>query len=149
MPAHLIAEEGPLRGLFLNLEEGVEWILGRDPDKATFVIEDETVSRRAARLRRSPEGIHLENLSRVNPTLVNDEPVDGVVLLKEGDRIQVGHTIFLFSEAKIPEMGQMPKGGYDDIFGSLEEEVPQVGSEAPKKREKKKKTEQANAYDTI
>ncbi len=149
MPAHLIAEEGPLRGLFLNLEEGVEWILGRDP-KAALVIEDETVSRRAARLSRSPEGIHLENLSRVNPTLVNDEPVDGVVLLKEGDRIQVGHTIFLYSEAKIPEMNETPKGGYDDIFGSLEEEAPQVGSEAPKKKEKKKKSEKpANAYDTI
>src|SRR5437899_2693597 len=105
MPAHLIAEEGPLRGLLLNLEVGDEWTLGRDPERATFVIEDETISRRAARLSRSPEGIHLENLSRANPTLVNDEEVAGSVLLKEGDRVQIGHTIFLFSEGEIPEIG--------------------------------------------
>jgi type III secretion system YscD/HrpQ family protein len=149
MPAHLIAEEGPHRGRLLNLEEGDEWTLGRDP-KAAFVIEDETVSRRAARLTRSPEGIHLENLSRVNPTLVNDEPVEGARLLNEGDRIQIGHTVFLFSEAALPETGaETPKSGYDDIFGSLDDEAPPVETTPPKRKEKKKKSETGSAYDTI
>lgn len=153
MPAHLIAEEGPLRGLLLNLEEGDEWIVGRDPEEAAFVVEDDTISRKAAHLSRGPEGIYLENLSRANPTLVNDERIDGRVLLKEGDRVQIGHTIFLFSESEVPEIGakKKPKGGYDDIFGSLEEEPPPQET-APKRREKtekKKKSESSNAYDTI
>jgi len=153
MPAHLIAEEGPLRGLLLNLEEGDEWIVGRDPEESAFVVEDDTVSRKAAHLSRGPEGIYLENLSRVNPTLVNDERIDGRVLLKEGDRIQIGHTVFLYSEREAPDLGTQKKppkskGGYDDIFGSLEEEI--ASEPPPKKREKKEKKEApSNAYDTI
>ncbi len=131
MPAHLIAEEGPHRGLLLNLEEGKEWIIGRDPDGADFIIEDSTVSRKAARLTKSPEGILLKNLSRVNPVLVNDEEHEESVLLKEGDRVQIGNSVFLYSEAAFPDTGIAPqkpkkkkKGGYDDIFGDLKEESP-------------------------
>ncbi|HSX11718.1 MAG TPA: type III secretion system inner membrane ring subunit SctD [Chlamydiales bacterium] len=127
MAAHLIAEEGPHRGLILNLEEGDEWVIGRDPDTADFVVEDSTVSRKHARINKTPEGIYLKNLSRVNPVLVNDEEHTEPVLLKEGDRIQVGNTVFLFSEERIPDMGNAPKkpagkkkGGYDDIFGDVE-----------------------------
>lgn len=152
MPAHLIAEEGPLRGLLLNLEEGEEWIIGRDPEVAAFIIEDDTVSRKAARLSRSPEGIYIENLSHVNPTLVNDERIDGQVLLKEGDHVQIGHTSFLFSESETTseiDIKQKPRGGYDDIFGSLEEETPPEITPKRREKEEKKKTESSSAYDTI
>jgi type III secretion system YscD/HrpQ family protein len=147
MPAHLIAKEGPHRGLLLNLEVGEEWIIGRDPEVATFLIVDETVSRKAARLTRGPDGITLENLSRTNPTLINDERVTGHVLLKEGDRVQIGHTTFFFSEESIPDVGKKKReSGYDDIFGSLEEDTSE--EVLPEKKEKKKK-EAASAYDTI
>jgi len=155
MPAHLIAEEGPLRGLLLNLEEGDDWVLGRDPDEAGFVIDDDTVSRKAARLSRTPEGaFFIENLSRVNPTLVNDEPIDGRTLLQEGDRVQIGHTVFLFSEKEAPEIGaKKPKSGYDDIFGALEEEpAPEKKEPRQKKKakaEKPKEEPAQSAYDTI
>jgi type III secretion system YscD/HrpQ family protein len=119
MPAHLIAEEGPNRGLILNLEKGTEWVIGRDPESADFVIEDNTVSRRHARLTKTEGGIYLKNLSRVNPTLVNDEEKREPVLLKEGDRVQIGNTVFLYSEEEIPQV-EPKKGGYDDIFGDVE-----------------------------
>lgn len=134
MPAHLIIEEGPHRGLVLNLEEGEDWIIGRDPDEADFVIEDSTVSRKHARLTKTPEGIYLKNLSRVNPTLVNDEAHEERILLKEGDRIQIGNHVLLFSEEEIPQLEAPPKkprkkkkktAGYDDIFGELEETEPE------------------------
>lgn len=139
MPAHLIAEEGPLRGLILNLEEGEEWIIGRDPDTCDFVIEDSTVSRKHARLTKSAEGIYLKNLSRVNPTLVNDAEYNEPMLLKEGDRIQVGNTVFLFSEEEMPNLDtapkkpekKKPKNNYDDIFGDIESPEEEVTS--PKK----------------
>lgn len=132
MPAHLIAEEGPHRGLILNLEEGEEWIIGRDPDTCDLVIEDSTVSRKHVRLNKTPEGVYLKNLSRVNPALVNDAEFVEPVLLKEGDRIQIGNTVFLYSEEAKPEIKQEKKkgGGYDDIFGDIEppeeEEPPPV-----------------------
>jgi len=37
MKGYLVAEEGPLAGLILSFEEGIEdheWVLGRDPDVA-------------------------------------------------------------------------------------------------------------------
>ncbi len=128
MPAHLIAEEGPHRGLILNLEEGNEWTIGRDPDTCDFIIEEASVSRKHARLNKTADGIFIKNLSKVNPTLVNDEEKIEPYLLKEGDRIQVGNTLFLFSEEALPDTGITPKspgkkkkkGNYDDIFGDVE-----------------------------
>lgn len=142
MPAHLIAEEGPQRGLVLNLETGEEWVIGRDPDTCDLIVEDSTVSRRHARLNKTPEGIYLKNLSRVNPALINEaEMTTTPILLKEGDRIQIGNTVFLYSEEEVPKIGTPPekkkeekkKGGYDDIFGDVEpvEEEP-VMAEPPK-----------------
>ncbi len=173
MPAHLIAEEGPHRGLILNLEEGEDWIIGRDPDEADFVIEDSTVSRKHARLSKAPEGVYLKNLSRVNPTLVNDEEHDDRVLLKEGDRVQVGNTVFLFSEEALPDLGSTPKkpkkkkkkGGYDDIFGDIEEPEEEIPAPPPapppveesreeRREERREEAREASkpeptAYDTI
>ncbi len=149
---YLIAEEGPGRGLVLNLETGDEWVIGRDPESCTFVIEDNTVSKRHVRLTRSPEGIYLKNLSRATPTLINDEPPDGQILLKGGDRVQIGQTVFLFSEEEIAETPAPPKkekkgGGYDDIFGSLEE--PSEDLSAFKSEEDASAPSKSNAYDTI
>jgi len=170
MPAHLIAEEGPHRGLVLNLEEGDDWVIGRDPDAADFVVEDSTVSRKHARLAKTPEGISLKNLSRVNPTLINDEELSGMVLLKEGDRIQIGNTVFLFSEEAVPDLGEAtpkkPKkqaGGYDDIFGGVDEpeaEIPPPPAETrieefaretpePVEEEVPEEVKEPTAYDTI
>src|SRR5271156_5947604 len=99
MPAHLIADDGPLRGLTLNFEEGNDWIIGRDPDVADYVIEDSTVSRKHARVTKSSQGIFIQNLSRVNPTLVNGENRgDERVLLHAGDRVQIGNHLFTFQE---------------------------------------------------
>src|SRR5690606_15874416 len=107
MPAHLIAEEGPFQGLVWNLDQGEKWIVGRDPASCDLPLEDSTVSRKHARLTKTDEGIVLKNLSRTNPVLVNDEPVVAEVLLKEGDRVQIGLSLFLFSqEANLPSSGE-------------------------------------------
>ena len=92
----------------LNLEEGTEWVIGRDPEVSDFTIEDSTVSRKHARLNRTPEGIYIKNLSRVNPTLVNDEEKPKPHLLKEGDRVHIGANTFLFSEEAIPNLEDLP-----------------------------------------
>jgi type III secretion system YscD/HrpQ family protein len=134
MPAHLIGQQGPLQGTIFALEEGEEWIIGRDPDVSDFTLDDSTVSRKHVQLSRTPEGISLKNLSTVNPVLINDEEVEGPFLLKEGDRVQIGRQSFVFSNQEIsgeaPRIAPAkkkkspPKGNYDDIFGEVEEPPP-------------------------
>lgn len=143
MPTHLIAEEGPHKGLTLNLEEGNEWIIGRDPDACDLVIEESTVSRKHARLTKTPEGIYLKNLSRTNPALINGQEVSTAVLLKEGDRIQIGNTVFHYtketqkkeSKKSLPEK---KKGAYDDIFGDIETPVEEATSPEPEEEKPEK-----------
>jgi len=172
MPAHLIAKEGPLAGLVLKFEEGDDWIVGRDPDVADLVVEDSTVSRKHARIIKTPQGFFLLNLSRVNPALVNGEKREDRVPLHEGDTIQIGNHTFSFSEHEIPEKtAPSPKSskksakkknaGYDDIFGELEEPPPPPREEAientlPAEEEKPSspppeipEEREETAYDTI
>ena len=65
-------------------------------------------------------------MSRVNPTLINDQITNEETLLKKNDRVKIGDTTFLFSEQEAPEStipvkkGKKSKGGYDDIFGDIE-----------------------------
>jgi type III secretion system YscD/HrpQ family protein len=98
MTGYLIAEEGPLVGLIVRLEDKEEWLLGRDPDAVSILLEDPMVSRRHAICRLTPEGYILENLSSVNPVTQNGRVVTESVLLREGDILQIGSTFFRFSE---------------------------------------------------
>ncbi len=125
MPAFLIGEEGPLAGLLVRFEEGEEWVLGRDPDVASQVLEDPMVSRRHVICRLTPEGYILENLSAVNPATQNGKVITEPTLLREGDIIQVGSTFFRFSEAEpsepaveAPAFEELPFEGAD--IGHLE-----------------------------
>jgi type III secretion system YscD/HrpQ family protein len=99
MPAYLLGEEGPLAGTLLHLEEGDEWIIGRDPDIATLTLKDPMVSRKHLLIRKTPEGWLAENLSSVNPAMLNEAPLEGLIALREGDRLQIGSTSFRFTES--------------------------------------------------
>ena len=150
MTAHLIAEDGPHQGLILNLDEGNEWTLGRSHDTADLIIDDSTVSRKHAKLHRTKEGIYLTNFSTVNPTLVNSEEHREPILLKEGDRVQIGETTFLFSEENIPNLKpSVKKSNYDDIFNDLEEETPIPPEKTIEETGKKQEPEESSSYDTI
>jgi type III secretion system YscD/HrpQ family protein len=98
MAGYLIAEEGPLAGLVVHFEEGEEWILGRDPDEVSLVLEDPMVSRKHVICRLTAEGYILENLSSVNPATQNGKVITEPVLLREGDILQIGSTFFRFTE---------------------------------------------------
>jgi type III secretion system YscD/HrpQ family protein len=94
--ARLVAEEGLLKGLVLPLEEGEEWVIGRDPDACQLLLEDPAASRKHLLCRNTPEGIVLENLSQTNPVQVNDELLVAPRLLKEGDTVRIGSGMFRF-----------------------------------------------------
>ena len=97
MVAYLIATEGLLQGMVLELTESEEWILGRDPDACFQSIEDPMVSRKQARLFLSEDQYFIENLSTVNPTLLNGKAVVETQMLHEGDTILLGNNTFRFS----------------------------------------------------
>jgi type III secretion system YscD/HrpQ family protein len=96
MAAEFIAEEGVLKGLILSLTRGEEWTIGRDPDLSTIVIEDPKASRLHVRIRKTDEGYYVENLSETNPVLIGGEPVVVPTLLREGDLLTVGGSLFRF-----------------------------------------------------
>ncbi|MGD2169810.1 MAG: type III secretion system inner membrane ring subunit SctD [Chlamydiota bacterium] len=153
MAAHFIAEEGPLQGLVLDFKEGNLWIIGRDPDQTDYVLEDATVSRKHAEISLGDEGFFIKNLSRINPTLINEEEFTGKTLLKEGDRVRIGQTLFLFSEESSLEDEKTEEkkneSSYDNIFSSLEEPEEFSAEENEPDSESEVEPEARNAYDTI
>lgn len=96
MAAKLVAEEGLLKDLVLSLEEGDQWVIGRDPDACQLLVEDPSVSRKHAICRKTPEGIVIENLSSTNPVHVNDEELIVPRLLNDDDTVQIGESVFRF-----------------------------------------------------
>ncbi|MCP5509234.1 MAG: type III secretion system inner membrane ring subunit SctD [Chlamydiales bacterium] len=125
MNGFLIAEEGPVAGLVVRMDEGDEWIIGRDPDVSYQVLEDPMVSRKAAKAFKTDEGFFLENLSDVNPTTVNGTPALEPTLLTEGDIVQIGGTLFRFTE--IDPAGESPK----EATPSAEPEIEEGQEELP------------------
>ncbi len=97
MAGYLIGKEGPLAGLVLRFEEGTEWVIGRDPDVVSWVLEDPKVSRKHAICRLVSGEFIFENLSGINPATLNEEEVVEPVALKEGDVVRIGDTFFQFS----------------------------------------------------
>ncbi len=115
MKGFLIAEEGPFPGLIVRLDEGNEWILGRDPDVCFQVIEDPMVSRKHVIVRREDEeGFIVENLSAVNPAQINGAQITEPTPLNEGDILQVGTVGFRFSHTD-PITSSTPETHDEDL----------------------------------
>jgi pSer/pThr/pTyr-binding forkhead associated (FHA) protein len=162
MPAHLIAEDGPLRGLIFDLIEGDEWIVGRDPKEADLVVEGFEMSRKHARITRGLGGYFVENLSHSHPVEINNAIIKEPVLLHEGDVIRIGETLFRFTLTKTTHPSKKTKGGYEDIFSDLEtpelppapEPVEEIAEEKPHEAEEitvhpAEQEIAKTAYDTI
>ncbi|MBS4166569.1 MULTISPECIES: type III secretion system inner membrane ring subunit SctD [unclassified Neochlamydia] len=96
MVAKLVAEEGVQKGLVLSLDEGNEWVIGRDPDACQLLIEDPSASRKHLLCRQTPEGIVIEALSLAHPVYVNEQPIQESWLLHHGDRVQIGEGLYRF-----------------------------------------------------
>ena len=78
------------------LEEGV--VIGRNPHNATVVIEDDTLSRRHARLFAEGRAIFIEDLGSTNGTLVNGTRLNPGTrwAVSDGDRIEMGAVQIVF-----------------------------------------------------
>lgn len=76
------------KGRTFPLVEGANMI-GRDPRSAVW-LEDESVSRRHARIRIDSDVAELEDLESTNGTFLNRQPLDSAARLADGDIVRVG-----------------------------------------------------------
>jgi DNA-binding winged helix-turn-helix (wHTH) protein len=64
-------------------------VIGRDP-RSQIWLDDESVSRRHARISVEQDVASIEDLDSTNGTLLNREPLDSVAVLRDGDVVDVG-----------------------------------------------------------
>jgi two-component system cell cycle response regulator len=86
--------QGPNVGAIMPLPREVN-VLGRDPD-VEVPIEDDSISRRHARISLRDGNYEIEDLGSTNGSYVAGGLVSGRIRLLDGVRVQLGHTIFRF-----------------------------------------------------
>jgi pSer/pThr/pTyr-binding forkhead associated (FHA) protein len=79
--------QGPKRGSRIALDKD-EVSIGRHPESDIF-LDDVTVSRRHAVVRRVGDGFHVEDAGSLNGTYVNQTRVESQAL-NDGDEVQIG-----------------------------------------------------------
>ena len=98
MDAVIRAASGPLKGAILRLTEADEVTIGRHSSNY-LCIPDLTVSRHHCVIKPESQGYALCDLESNNGTLLNGSPIRNAVL-KDGDAIGIGNTVFEFSVKK-------------------------------------------------
>ncbi|MGI8707925.1 MAG: FHA domain-containing protein [Actinomycetota bacterium] len=89
----LIVKRGPNAGSKFFLDTDTTGV-GRHPESDIF-LDDITVSRRHAEIRRGGDGFSLHDVGSLNGTYVNRERVEGAEL-RSGDEIQIGKFKLVF-----------------------------------------------------
>ena len=72
-----------------------ETLIGRS-SKAEIQVDQDSVSRHHAKLRLDGTRITVEDMGSTNGTIVNDEHIDDVLRLRNGDLVKIGRTVFKF-----------------------------------------------------
>src|SRR3954468_17741923 len=94
--------EGAQAGRQVQLESVVD--IGRAPTLPLHLDEDAQVSRRHARVTAQGGQAVVEDLGSTNGTYVNDQPIHAPRIVKPGDTIRIGLTVFeLRSPAQVRE----------------------------------------------
>lgn len=97
--ASLVVRNGPQAGAALALSAALTR-LGRHPD-SEISLDDITVSRRHAEISRTADGYEVRDAGSLNGTYVNQERIDDVATLQQGDELQVGKfRLVFFSKAE-------------------------------------------------
>ena len=95
MESKLVAVAGPLKGSSYPLT-AESWVVGRSPE-CQLAIDDKALSRRHFQVITGPDGLRLEDLGSHNSTLLNGEQVTSPRLLRMGDEIKAGKSVFILT----------------------------------------------------
>ena len=87
-PALIVRSGGGRTGETFLLE-GDETTIGRSPECDIF-LDDVTVSRRHAIVRRGSGGLEIEDLGSLNGTYLNRKRIDSPAKLSDDDELQIG-----------------------------------------------------------
>jgi pSer/pThr/pTyr-binding forkhead associated (FHA) protein len=87
-PALVVRSGGGRAGETFVLE-GEETTVGRSPECDIF-LDDVTVSRRHAVVRRGGSGLEIEDLGSLNGTYLNRKRIEGAARLTDDDELQIG-----------------------------------------------------------
>src|SRR4051794_39236590 len=90
MAEFTFVERKPMDGREHTLES--ELTVGREG--CDVVLADPEVSRRHAALRVTGDGVAVEDFGSTNGTFVNDQRVQGVRPLQDGDAVRFGNTVW-------------------------------------------------------
>ena len=96
--AWLLVTTGPHRGRDYRLRKTSN--IGRDAQANEIIIDDDAVSAEHARIHFENGVYVLYDLASSNGTRLNNERIQKAILRDE-DRIEVGHTVVVFKEAKV------------------------------------------------
>jgi pSer/pThr/pTyr-binding forkhead associated (FHA) protein len=89
-------EKGERVGQEFRLHEG-DTSIGRAGTN-DIVLEDPTVSRQQAKIRLEGDEFYIYDLGATNPTRVNGRVITKQKLA-DGDRVEMGNTVFVFKRA--------------------------------------------------
>jgi hypothetical protein len=93
--AGFLVRRGPKAGSRFELDDTVT-TLGRHPESDIF-LDDITVSRRHAEVRRTPEGYRVRDVGSLNGSYLNRRRIDEAELT-DGDELQIGMFKLVFFE---------------------------------------------------
>lgn len=116
----LVVQSGKLEGkrLLLPLEKDI--VIGREPG-CQIVLTSTRISRRHCRLRRTEQGVQVQDLGSQNGTFVNDVVITAETLLTTGDTLRVGATVFEIQPHHKRESPASPKPAppkpFDEVSG--------------------------------
>jgi len=91
----LLVIDGSPSNLGMHVPVGTEVICGRDPQG--LGLRDTRASRQHCRVWRVSGGYRVEDMGSTNGTTVNGDVIEGMMPLREGDRIGVGRTVLKFT----------------------------------------------------
>jgi FHA domain len=94
----LIVERAPGHTPGMEYDIGDGAVLGRG-NQAEIRLEDPFASSRHARLVRQGGLVVIEDLGSTNGTYLNEELLSGPQPLHQGDRVRIGDSEFMFSDA--------------------------------------------------
>jgi pSer/pThr/pTyr-binding forkhead associated (FHA) protein len=93
--ALVVVKRGPNAGSSFLVEANEDTVtIGRAPESSIF-LDDVTVSRKHAEIRRREDGFHVHDRGSLNGTYVNSERVEETKLAS-GDEIQIGKFKLVF-----------------------------------------------------
>ncbi|MQA35454.1 FHA domain-containing protein FhaB/FipA [Modestobacter roseus] len=90
-PKHLVVTAGPLSGTRITL--GDQAILIGRADDSTLVLTDDFASSRHARLTNRGGQWYVEDLGSTNGTYLDQQRVQGPLLVSPGQPIRIGQTV--------------------------------------------------------